>query len=160
MSRRFNVPPMVFMRVGQGAIAASLVVMAGLGWLLTQETQEVRSLQAERRTWVEQQSELKAQLARADGQNTRLNERLTQGEGVRIALQAQVQRLETLVSTLQGAGRSISLLLRSGVVSCDRAGDTARVNLPANALLLELQLELAVEAAGYGSFSGSVDSCR
>ena len=112
------------------------------------------SLQAERMTWAEQESELQARLARADAEKARLGGRLTQREDVRTELQDQVQQLETLVSTLQGARRGISLRLRSGVLPSGR--DTRRMSLPASAPVLELQLELAVEASAYQSYQAQL----
>ena len=154
MSRRLNVPSMLFSLVGLGAIAICLVLIAGLAWLLTQETRQASSLQAERMTWAEQESELQARLAQAAAEKAWLDGRLTQAEGVKTELQARVQRLETLVSTRQGAGRGITLQLPSGVLPSD--GDTPQVSLPANAPLLEVQLELTVEAAGYQSYQAQL----
>ena len=79
MSRRLRIPSALLVRLGLGAIAASLILIAGLGWLLTHEIWQVRSLHSERRTWAEQESELQDRLAQADAENTRLDERVTQG---------------------------------------------------------------------------------
>ncbi len=154
MSRRLNVPAILFSPVGLALIAIPLVLIAGLGWLLTRQIGQVRSLQAERITWAEQESELQARLDRADAEKTRIDGRLTQGEDVKTELEAQVQRLRNLVSTLQGASRGISLALPRGVPP--PGGDTPQISLPASAPLLELQLELAVEAAGYESYQAQL----
>ena len=62
MSRRLNVPAILFSPVGLALIAIPLVLIAGLGWLLTRQIGQVRSLQAERITWAEQESELLARI--------------------------------------------------------------------------------------------------
>ena len=160
MSRRLRIPSALLVRLGLGAIAASLILIAGLGWLLTHEIWQVRSLHSERRTWAEQESELQDRLAQADAENTRLDERVTQGLRARAELQAQVQRLEARASTPRktsaprNAQRSFSVrLTRSALRS---GGNAQPVKLPANALLLEFQMELAVEAADYGSFQAQL----
>ena len=160
MSRRLRIPTGRLVRLGQGAIAASLVLIAGLGWLLTHQSWQVRSLHAERGTWAEQESELKERLARADAENTRLDERVTQGLRARAELQAQVQRLEARASTPRRASaprsaeRSFSVRLTRSALRSE--GNAQPVNLPAKELLMEFQMELAVEAAGYGSFQAQL----
>ncbi len=159
MSRKLNVPGMLFSLVGVGAIAVLLALIAGLAWRLNQETRQVSSLQAEKRTWAEQEGELRARLARTDAEKARLGGRLTHGEGEKNDLQAEVRRLENLVSTLRvstlrGPGRAVSLLLRRGVTPSGEA--KARMSLPASAPLLELQLELAGEASGYQNYQAQL----
>lgn len=123
-------------------IAASLILSSGLGWLAMDRARQLNELEAEKLVWEGRENQLSARLdevkAKLSRQEEQLQNELRESARLRDLLQDLTGKLSLrrIRFTLQ------RLALRS-------SGRLPRVFLPPETAVIELRLQLPIEAEGY-----------
>ncbi len=133
------------------AIAFSLIVNAGLVKLTVDQTRKVAALEAETDLWRERSAQMTARLADVVARASRQQRRLRAESLESARLREGVSQLRSLLAGLRVPFTLGTRLLRS-------SGEIPRLKLSAGAAVIELRIQLSLEAEGYLRYRALIDA--